>query len=225
VALTTVQGQIVDASYTPTAGIVHLRLVTSTDGTRPPGITTGGVLIIADVHPVVDEDGLWSAALQSNDVITPAASWYQVIAQASRAPGSSVQEPATVLNIVVPPSGGPYFVEELLVTPPAALAGAHSHSAAQTSFAPGGTVTATNVEDAILEVAAEAGGSSDLSLVFAVSPAIDPWVIPHNFGRPPNLDVYLDTGARAYWRGRDDSDPNTTVLTWGIPRAGMGIAS
>jgi hypothetical protein len=52
--------------------------------------------------------------------------------------------------------------------------------------------------------------------------ASDTWIIPHNLGYPPVIEVYegLDPGVDSDWIGwhkRRDPDPNTTILTWLSP--------
>lgn len=99
-----VQNTVTDPGGEPWArGQVHIELVT--------GIANGaGYIATGDIierfTTTTDSAGHWTATLAPNVQITPANTYYRVT------------EGATVSLIVVPASGGPFLLGDLLVTPP-----------------------------------------------------------------------------------------------------------
>ncbi|HEY1820409.1 MAG TPA: hypothetical protein VGG83_10800 [Trebonia sp.] len=99
-----VQSAATDAGSNALANIaVRITLMTGTPGV--PGYLADADIISA-TSVTTAQDGAWSATLTGNSEITPANTYYQVL------------EGNAVSNIVVPASGGPYSLIELLVTPP-----------------------------------------------------------------------------------------------------------
>ena len=99
-----VQNNPVDPGQVPFAnGWVHIALITGTAGGA--GYTGSGD-IIGTYTTQTDATGHWSATLTPNSQITPANTYYQVT------------EGGSVTPIVVPASGGPYNLSQLLATPP-----------------------------------------------------------------------------------------------------------
>jgi len=84
-------------------GPVHIKLVTGTDGGA--GYTSAGS-IIGTFTTQTDASGNWSATLTPNSQLTPANTHYEVT------------EGGAVSPIVVPDSGGPYILSQVLVTDP-----------------------------------------------------------------------------------------------------------
>jgi hypothetical protein len=102
---TTVQGTALDAGGNPVPfATIHVALVTSSPST--PGYSAGGE-IIATYQTSATQTGAWSITLTPNTAITPANTYYTI------AEGS-----ISVSDVVVPASGGPYTLAEILVTPP-----------------------------------------------------------------------------------------------------------
>lgn len=104
--MTTVQNTATDPGGEPLA-LINVRISLQTGSTNIPGYT-GSSDISATYVVATDQTGHWSANLTPNASITPENSYYQVI------------EGQALSNIVVPSSGGPFYLSELLVTPPGA---------------------------------------------------------------------------------------------------------
>lgn len=107
--MTVVQNTATDPGGEPLAQIgIRIALVTGVaDG---PGYTASGD-ILGTFSTTTDLTGHWSATLAPNASITPANTYYQVV------------EGRSISNIVVPDSGGPYNLSQVLVTAPAAPGG------------------------------------------------------------------------------------------------------
>lgn len=102
--MTVVQNTATDPGGDPLVSInVRISLVTGSPNT--PGYTASGEIAGTFTVPT-DTAGHWSATLTPNSSITPANSYYQVV------------EGQAISNIVVPATGGPYLLGDLLVTPP-----------------------------------------------------------------------------------------------------------
>jgi hypothetical protein len=68
------------------------------------------------------------------------------------------------------------------------------------------------------------GGSANFELNQVA--AANPWVIPHNFGWKPNIQVLDTSGEEMIGYTRTDSlDMNTTTLTWELLISGKALAS
>ena len=103
--MTVVQNTATDPGGEPLSQVsVRISLVTGTSAT--PGYTASGD-ISATYTTSTTQAGFWTANLTPNSAITPANTYYQVI-----------EGSGAVSNIVVPASGGPYTLAQLLVTPP-----------------------------------------------------------------------------------------------------------
>lgn len=104
-----VQNTVTDPIGAPYAeGWVHITLITGTPGGA--GYTsTGEIISTATVQ--TDASGHWSATLTPNNQIQPSGTYYQ-IAEGQQATSA----------IVVPDSGGPYNLSQLLVATPASPA-------------------------------------------------------------------------------------------------------
>ena len=99
-----VQNTITDPGGNPYALTpVRINLIASTTGA--PGYTATGD-IIGQYATQTDTTGHWTATLTPNSEITPANTYYQVI------------EGGTPSDIVVPATGGPYNLSQILVTSP-----------------------------------------------------------------------------------------------------------
>lgn len=70
-----------------------------------PGYTSGGD-IVGPAYVTADSNGAWSADLVPNSQITPAGTYYRVV------------EATTFTTILMPASGGPYQLVDVLCTPP-----------------------------------------------------------------------------------------------------------
>lgn len=101
--MTTVQNVVSTPGGTPVSVNVRVTLITGSAVT--PGYTTTGD-IVGVWSEATDDTGAWSTDLTPNSQITPANTYYQVL------------EGSAVSNIVVPASGGPYLLVDLIVTPP-----------------------------------------------------------------------------------------------------------
>jgi hypothetical protein len=101
--VTTVQNTATDPGGEPLRINVRVTLMTGSPNT--PGYTGSGD-IAGTLSISTDVSGHWSADLTPNASITPGNTWYQVV------------EGQAISNIVVPASGGPYLLGDLLVTPP-----------------------------------------------------------------------------------------------------------
>lgn len=101
--------------------------------------------------------GEWSKVLVAQALCNPPTSYYAITEQT---PGGS-----TVTHYIsVPNTAGPFFIEDILVTPPE-QATVHeldttAHPASSITFAPVGSIVATNVQDAIVEAASEAAAGN-----------------------------------------------------------------
>lgn len=99
-----VQNTAADPGQEPLASInVRISLITGTP--NGPGYAGSGDILGTFTTPT-DATGHWSATLTPNASITPANTFYQVV------------EGQGISNIVMPASGGPYLLAQLLVTPP-----------------------------------------------------------------------------------------------------------
>jgi len=137
------------------AAAVTVELV-GTNGLPVQGFV--GTTIVGILSPTVTA-GAWTATLVANSLITPSGTRYlRTVKIGAR----------TYYDyLLVPDGAGPYDVEDILSTAPAALADAalqahlddtvDAHDASAVSFTPTGTIAATNVQAAIAEVASEAG--------------------------------------------------------------------
>lgn len=106
-SLVTVQNTVTDPAGQPVyQAVVTIKLVISSTGVIQPGYTTTST-IAAVYQTTTSTTGAWSVALTPNSTITPSNTYYEV------------WENGQLSTIVVPASGGPYTVEQLLVTPPA----------------------------------------------------------------------------------------------------------
>lgn len=88
---------------------VRIRLVTGARTT--PGYTTAGDIIGPTIIQTNDT-GEWTADLPANSTITPANTYYEIVEEY---PATGERGTST---IIVPPTGGPYTVKQLLVQPP-----------------------------------------------------------------------------------------------------------
>lgn len=105
---------VVRSTVSPAAGgspkvTVTIRLITTSPTT--PGYTADGEIVGRSV--IETSAGIpWVANLVGNDDITPDGSYYEI----------TVAVPSTgeigLSTIVVPSTGGPFGIHELLVTPP-----------------------------------------------------------------------------------------------------------
>lgn len=99
----------------PAYGQVVIRLVSS--GSQAAGFSTSGHLAVAELATAtVAADGTWSATLRANSLIEqPTGTYYQVTATLD-------SQPVAAFNITVPNGAGPYRVEDILTSTPAAPA-------------------------------------------------------------------------------------------------------
>lgn len=151
----TVSNTVTDPSGDPIAGVqVVIRLI----ATIPESTPAAGFLgpddetIVSQIELITDALGEWSTNLVANSLITPAGTYYVV----TERPDVTPRRPAVKYRISVPDSVGPHWAGDLLTEAPDDLPSAVS-VAASVSFAPTGTISATNVQAAIAEVAAESG--------------------------------------------------------------------
>jgi hypothetical protein len=105
--MTTVQNTAADPGGEPLA-LQNVRIVLMTGSTSTPGYL-GSSDIIGSYTVATDQTGHWSANLTPNSEIIPENTWYQV-----------TEAGGAISPIVVPASGGPYNLSQLLVTPPGA---------------------------------------------------------------------------------------------------------
>ncbi len=105
--MTTVQNTATDPGGEPLA-LQNVRIVLMTGSTSTPGYL-GSSDIIGSYTVDTDQTGHWSANLTPNSEIIPENTWYQV-----------TEAGGAISPIVVPASGGPYNLSQLLVTPPGA---------------------------------------------------------------------------------------------------------
>jgi hypothetical protein len=104
-ALVTVQNILTDPSGNPLPrSAVQIALVTSAPAT--PGYT-GTTSLLGTETVYTDATGHWSVALTPNAAVTPANTYYRI-----------TEAGLWRSNIVVPASGGPYNLSEVLATPP-----------------------------------------------------------------------------------------------------------
>ena len=101
--MTTVQNIALSPGGTPLS--INVRITLQTGASNLPGYLTSSD-ISAVYTTSTAQDGSWSANLTPNSEITPANTYYQVY------------EGSALSNIVVPASGGPYSLSEILVTEP-----------------------------------------------------------------------------------------------------------
>jgi hypothetical protein len=111
------------------------------------------VSLVSRSNGYTDSNGRWELDLAPNEDLTPANTVYEVI-----------EAPQTgrfrVSYILVPDEAGPLWLEDLLVDPPQDLPDPVGEIlAADVTFAPAGTIEATDVQAAILEAASEGGSS------------------------------------------------------------------
>jgi len=145
----------------PTYATVMIELVAATSGRAIGWVPTADLGVGGRRALKCDGTGAWTADLRPNSLIVPAGSVYRLSYSAANDSNWS-----TSFTISVPDSAGPHRVEDILVDPPATLPTAAltahiadttaAHAASAISFAPTGTTSATTVQDAIDEVAAEA---------------------------------------------------------------------
>lgn len=108
----------------------------------------------------VNSSGVWSTTLHPVSELTPSGSRYRI----SYTAPSGVQAPA---DVYIEPQTSPSTqrVEDILSTAPGALS---AIAASSVTFSPTGTVSSTNVQAAIAEVASE-GGASTVDVVSNVA--------------------------------------------------------
>jgi len=104
-----VSSVVTDPTGQPGRATVTIRLITTSPTT--PGYSAAGETVGRSAVPV-SSGGAWSATLVGNDDITPAGSYYEVV-EAIPATGDRA-----ISTIVVPSTGGPFAVKDLLYTPP-----------------------------------------------------------------------------------------------------------
>ncbi len=138
--------------------LVRVRLVAALVGAAPGYVAASDYSIIGSWQTRTDSAGAWSVTLVANELISPADTYYQ--ADVTPKVGATIRH-----EFAVPNGAGPYRVEDILTDPPATLPTLHindasdAHDASAISFAPAGTVAATDVQGAIVEVAADAAAS------------------------------------------------------------------
>lgn len=102
--MTVIQNTATDPGGNPLAG-TGVRIALVTGAANGAGYTASGD-IIGTYATSTDQAGHWSATLTPNASITPANTYYQVV------------EGRSISNIVVPSSGGPYLLANVLAVPP-----------------------------------------------------------------------------------------------------------
>jgi hypothetical protein len=153
----TVFNTVTDAAGNPVPGAqVVIRLIATIPETTPAAgfVGTDDETIDSQIVLTTDIDGEWSTNLVPNSLITPAGTYYLV----SQRPDVTPRRPAVKYRIDVPNSLGPHWAGDLLREAPDALPSAVSVASA-VSFNPTGTIAATNVQQALAEVASEAGST------------------------------------------------------------------
>jgi hypothetical protein len=158
----TVTGAVVLPGGTvPTYATVLIELVAATSGRAIGWVPSADIGVGGRRVLTCDGTGSWSIDLRPNALIVPAGTVYRVSYSAS-----SDANWSTTFTVSVPDSAGPHRVEDILADPPASLPSAAlsshladttaAHAASAISFAPAGTIAATDVQAAIAEVASEA---------------------------------------------------------------------
>lgn len=102
--MTVVQSIARDSAGQPLKQL-RVRIALVTGSSTLPGYTADGE-IVGPGFATTDETGAWSADLVPNNLITPANTYYRVV------------EAAMVTTIVMPDSGGPYELRDVVSTPP-----------------------------------------------------------------------------------------------------------
>jgi hypothetical protein len=103
--VTIVQNTVTDPAGNPVAlAAVRIALIAGTVPTTPGYTATGDIIGVFSTQS--DLTGKWSANLTPNTAITPANTYYQIT------------ENAAASTIVVPASGGPYNLSQILSAPP-----------------------------------------------------------------------------------------------------------
>lgn len=117
-----------------------------------PGYVTASDQTIESIEEFY-ASGTWSKTLIANSLINPANTYYEITEKPPA--GSQVTH-----TIQVPNGAGPYFIEDILVTPPTQSTVHESdttaHNASSIVFTPAGSLASTNVQDAIVEAVTEA---------------------------------------------------------------------
>lgn len=136
---------------------VEIRLIASLTGEAEGFLPPTDQAILDTKTLRTDATGLWSVTLTGNADIEPDNTFYEV-------KEFQPNRPQPVTNtFVVPTTGGPYHLYDLLITPPATLAPPHersatAHVAAAVVATPFETIIGTTVQAQLEEVFAEASG-------------------------------------------------------------------
>lgn len=202
----------------------HGRVVVQLWGTDQP-VTgfVGATQITGEYQTATLADGSWSIVLDAgNSEITPANTVYRIVYLNGTITFST-------FYVIVPAGGGSYDVDDILSSPPgsidppglaAHIASLTAHPAANITFAPTGTIAATNVQAAIAEAASEAGTVEHIQSSSAAS-----WVVNHNLGRHPAAVSVLDASNQLMVADVIHGSVNQTTVVHASPTTGKVVVS
>lgn len=171
---------------TPIRTKVEIRLVAGPDPTDPGFLVDDHVTILGRWASGADDNGYWSVELEPNVSISPSNTYYQVIERYP--PGNAT----TRYFIRVPDGATPsYWIGNILIVDPAAII--TGISAADVTFVPSGTIVSTNVQDALIELAAEiVAGTGDAAYTHTQASASTSWSVVHNLDKFPSVSIVDD---------------------------------
>jgi hypothetical protein len=173
---------------TPVRTKVEVKLVAGSDPGDPGFLPDDQVTILSRWASGADDNGYWSVELEPNDEFEPEGTYYQIIERYP--PGNQT----TTYYVRVPDAATPtMWVGDILINDPSAVV--TPTGAQDISFTPTGTIIATNVQDAIVEVWQEMIESSgDARYVHTQNTPSATWQVEHNLGKFPSVTIVTSGG-------------------------------